>query len=293
MRQGAADGEIDIARDVYLGGDLFRLKLPGAGPRGKDVVVTITAKTEAKNRLHFNCTACQTVCQPRRRGRVADSGREDGLGPGRRADGTRAHRKPQRRGPRRTGPRRSARAGRDGEVPPAIRPIPTSPGATTWSPVPCPAKPTAWPCAATSGASRIAPAPISAPTPWAPASTSCTPWTACGGGFPAASRQKPYRNREAFVHVLYGEEIGVAPAASRPAARGNAQGGGRWPTGRSSDVRRLVECLGRLQRLGHEVKVYPDAEELIQRRLFQQRPAPSGRRKSRRTRHSTPCARNS
>ena len=36
--------------------------MPGAGARGKDVVVTITAKTEAKDRLHFNCTECQTVC---------------------------------------------------------------------------------------------------------------------------------------------------------------------------------------------------------------------------------------
>ncbi len=62
IRQGSADGEIDIERDVYFGGDLFRLKMPGAGARGKDVVVTITAKTEAKDRLHFNCTECQTVC---------------------------------------------------------------------------------------------------------------------------------------------------------------------------------------------------------------------------------------
>ena len=38
-------------------------------------------------------------------------------------------------------------------------------------------------------------------------------------------------------------------------------------------MRRLVDCLARLERLGQAVTVYPDAEELIQRRLFQQRMA--------------------
>ena len=55
--------DIDIDRDVYFRGDLFRLKLRGAGGGGKDAVVTITTMAEAKNRLRFNCTACQTICE--------------------------------------------------------------------------------------------------------------------------------------------------------------------------------------------------------------------------------------
>ena len=34
-------------------------------------------------------------------------------------------------------------------------------------------------------------------------------------------------------------------------------------------MRKLVDCLARLERLGHPVTVYPDAEELIEQRLFQ------------------------
>ena len=62
IRQGAAYDGIDIDRDVYFRGDLFRLKLWDAGGAGK-VVVTITTMTEAKHRLRFNCTACDTVCR--------------------------------------------------------------------------------------------------------------------------------------------------------------------------------------------------------------------------------------
>jgi hypothetical protein len=35
IRQGAAYQDIDIDRDVYLRGDLFRLRLPGAARRGE------------------------------------------------------------------------------------------------------------------------------------------------------------------------------------------------------------------------------------------------------------------
>ena len=63
IRKGASYDNIDIDCDVYLRGDLFRLKLRGAAGRGQDAVVTITTMTEAKNRLRFNCTACETVCE--------------------------------------------------------------------------------------------------------------------------------------------------------------------------------------------------------------------------------------
>lgn len=52
-------GKYDIAsieENVYLGDDLFRLSVDG-------VVVTITLMAEARNRLHFNCNKCQTTCE--------------------------------------------------------------------------------------------------------------------------------------------------------------------------------------------------------------------------------------
>ena len=54
IRQGGI-WEINLAEQVYLEGDLFRLKL-------EDAVVTITLMAAAKDRLHWNCTACQFPC---------------------------------------------------------------------------------------------------------------------------------------------------------------------------------------------------------------------------------------
>lgn len=49
--------EIDsLEEQVYLGDDLFRLSVDGA-------IVTITLMSAARNRLHFNCNQCDTVCE--------------------------------------------------------------------------------------------------------------------------------------------------------------------------------------------------------------------------------------
>ena len=55
IRQGGAC-EIEIDEDVYFAGDLFRLSL-------NEAVVTITQMAEAKQRLHWNCTACDGACE--------------------------------------------------------------------------------------------------------------------------------------------------------------------------------------------------------------------------------------
>ena len=47
--------DINIAEAVYLRGDLFRLRVDGA-------VVTITLKSDARQRLCHNCTRCSSAC---------------------------------------------------------------------------------------------------------------------------------------------------------------------------------------------------------------------------------------
>jgi len=54
--QHGGQREINLDEQVYLRGDLFRLKFPEA-------VVTITLMADAKNRLHWNCTACEFPCE--------------------------------------------------------------------------------------------------------------------------------------------------------------------------------------------------------------------------------------
>jgi hypothetical protein len=48
--------EIDVEEQVYLEGDLFRVRFD-------DAVVTITLMGDAKDRLHWNCTTCQWPCE--------------------------------------------------------------------------------------------------------------------------------------------------------------------------------------------------------------------------------------
>ncbi len=48
--------EFDLDEDVFLGDDLFRLRVNGA-------VVTITLMADADRRLHWNCTHCHTACE--------------------------------------------------------------------------------------------------------------------------------------------------------------------------------------------------------------------------------------
>jgi hypothetical protein len=79
---------------------------------------------------------------------------------------------------------------------------------------------------------------------------------------------RPYRRRHVAVHIRYEREVElrlllperlefaaeriVHPIAGRPIA----------------DVEDLLERIRRLERIGREVTVYPDAEEHIQARLF-------------------------
>jgi hypothetical protein len=55
--------QIKVDEHVYLGDDLFRLRIPGETFNGQPTVVTITLMAEARNRLHFNCTRCHGTCE--------------------------------------------------------------------------------------------------------------------------------------------------------------------------------------------------------------------------------------
>jgi hypothetical protein len=52
---------VDVPSQVYFQGDLFRLRLPAE--QGKPVVVTITQREDRPNRLLYNCTACRGPCK--------------------------------------------------------------------------------------------------------------------------------------------------------------------------------------------------------------------------------------
>ena len=88
---------------------------------------------------------------------------------------------------------------------------------------------------------------------------------------PARALRKPYVRTDISVHLRYGDEtelhLAVPPNLPREARAVVAPLLGA-PI---ADVRDLVRRIARLERLDQTVTVYPDAEEHIQRRLFQAR----------------------
>src|SRR5579864_6705531 len=60
IQKGANLWDIKIDEDVFLGDDLFRVRLPEAN--GEPLIVSITLMAEAKQRLHWNCSQCFQAC---------------------------------------------------------------------------------------------------------------------------------------------------------------------------------------------------------------------------------------
>ncbi len=268
IRRGASYDNIDIDRDVYFRGDLFRLKLRGVGKRGKDVVATITATAEAKNRLRMNCTACETLCE--HIGAAVSLILEEKTALGLAAA-------PDERRPIETLNEQELfeQALRDREERARTEKFRLQSSA--------PQKP--WTdytiTSALSGKTyRVALRGEERGDSFC----SCPDFRTNTLGtckhilhvlhrvkrrFPVSARTRPYRNGEAFVHVLYGEEITLRlqlPDRPKPEL---VKAVGALADGPIDDVRRLVDCIKRLEQLGHGITVYPDAEELIQRRLFE------------------------
>jgi superfamily II DNA or RNA helicase len=253
---------------VYLRGDLFRLKLPGAAAGGKDAVASITAMAEARYRLVFNCTACETLCEhigaavslvleektalglavPPDEQRPMESLSEQEL-----VEQALSERLERAR----TEKFRVESAAP--EQPWTDYKITSALSGKTYR-------------VALRGEER------------GDSFCSCPDFRTNTLGtckhilhvlrrtqrrFPTSVRRKPYRNREAFVHVLYGEELTLRlQLPDRPDPE-LVKTIGSLADGPAEDVRRLVDCMTRLERLGRRVTVYPDAEELIQRRLFE------------------------
>jgi superfamily II DNA or RNA helicase len=269
IRKGAAY-QVDLDRDVYLRGDLFRLRLPGAVGRGRDAVATITTMAESKNRLRLNCTACHTHCE--HLGAAVSLILEEKTALGLAAA-------PGERRPMETLSEQEliVQALREREERARTEKfrIRSSDPTRPWADYEV--------ASALSGKTyRVALRGEDRGQSFC----SCPDFRTNTLGtckhilhvlsrvrrrFPAPARKRPYRAGEPFVHVLYGEDLTLhlqLPHRPDPEVLkivGSLSGEA------IKDVRRLVECLTRLERAGHAVTVYPDAEELIQRRLFEQR----------------------
>jgi hypothetical protein len=267
IRRGAAY-EIDIDHDVYLRGDLFRLKLRGAADGGRDAVATITTMTEARNRLRFNCTACGTLCE--HIGAAVSLVLEEKTALGLAVA-------PDERRPIET---LSDRELLDQALADRIERAKSEKFRFTSSDTKHPWADYTVTSALSGKTYRVALRGEERGDSFC----SCPDFRTNRLGtckhilhvlrrvkrrFPAAALKRPYRNREAFVHVLYGEELNLRLQLPEKPDAELLSVAGSLAKGPIEDVRHLVSALGKLERLGRNVTVYPDAEEVIQRRLFE------------------------
>ena len=270
IREGS-NYEIDIQRDVYLRGDLFRVKFPSASG-GKDAVATITTMAAARNRLKFNCTACETICEHVGAAVSLVLEEKTALGLAAPPDENR----PLELLSESELIEHALRERQERAKSEKFR-ITSSDDSKPWTDYTV--------ASALSGKTyRVALRGEERGQSYC----SCPDFRTNTLGtckhilhlldrvrrrFPAAVRRKPYRNREAFVHVLYGEEMTLHLQLPDKADPEMVSLAGRLVDRPIDDARKLVEFVGQMERLGRNVTVYPDAEELIQRRLFQQRMA--------------------
>ncbi len=89
--------------------------------------------------------------------------------------------------------------------------------------------------------------------------------------FPQSARRRAFRRTDIEVYVDYGKELTLRvglPSRMRPEVEKVVRPLRDRPV---RDVPGLVKRLGRLERMGQSFTVFPDAEEFIQQRLFQDR----------------------
>ncbi len=87
--------------------------------------------------------------------------------------------------------------------------------------------------------------------------------------FSADVLKRPYRSKQLAIHLAYGNEIELrleTPSRMSDEVREAVEPLVDKPI---TDIIVLMRQLNRLQKLGQDVLVYPDAEEYIQQRLFQ------------------------
>ncbi len=262
IRQGGKH-DINIDEQVHLGNDLFRLSLPGGA-------VTITLMAEARQRLHWNCTQCNSACEhvgaglslileekmalglaapPPERVPVESLSEEELV---RQAIEERAERaRTERMTIRSANPKvlwtdylvTNAASGKTYRV--ALRGW--RPGESYCS---CPdfRKNTLGVCKHILNVQRKV-----------------------RTRFPGAVRNRPFRQQDIAVHLQYGKELELRLLLPPKPAKSVASIV-RPIKGRTiHDVNDLLRRIRKLAALGGDVTIYPDAEEFIDQRLFQNR----------------------
>jgi superfamily II DNA or RNA helicase len=270
IQKGGNRWDPKIHGDVFLGDDLFRLCLPEKSAGGQAITVSITLMAEARQRLHYSCSQCFHACEhvgaafslileekralglaepppPRVSLETLDEGELVAKALAERAERARIEKM-------------------------AVRP---ADGERPWTDYTVTNK--------TTGKSyRVALRGLEPGISYC----SCPDFRTNTLGtckhilhvlrkvkrrFTPRQLRQPYRRKHLAVALRYGEEVTLhvlAPERMDEAVTGIVQPLLDRPV---TDLHDLLKRLARLEKLGQEVTVYPDAEEYIQQQLLLER----------------------
>lgn len=268
--QGGKDWTFNIEQDVYLGEDLFRLRFPGELNGDAPLVVTITPMAEARQRLHWNCTHCHTACK--HVGAAFSLILEDKLALGLAAP-------PKERAPLESLGEREliarALAEREERARTEKMDVRSNDPAQPWTDYTVTSK--------LSGKTyRVSLRGLAAGQSYC----SCPDFRTNTLGtckhvmqvikkvkrrFSEADLKKPYRRKRLALHLRYDGEVTLRLLVPDKLDDATAAIIGPLRDRPLENMHEVLKRVARLEKLGHEVGVYPDAEEFIQQRLFQDR----------------------
>lgn len=268
--QAGATYEIDIDEQVSWNGAVFRLLLPGPGANGDGAAVTITRAADARQRLRWSCSVCETPCE--HAGAAFSLILEEKTALGLAAP------PPERTPVESLGEEElvrkalDERAARSREEKMKVRSADPGRPWTDYTVI----------STASGKMYRVALRGEERGVSYC----SCPDFRTNTLGtckhlvhvlekvrrrFSPRIRRQPYKRTRASLHLQYGRETALRLLLpdELPA---NVERIVRPLRSRTiDDIHDLVRRLGQLEKLGQEVTVYPDAEEYIQQRLFQDR----------------------
>ncbi|HWB12604.1 MAG TPA: DEAD/DEAH box helicase [Pirellulales bacterium] len=261
---------IKVEEHVFLGDDLFRLRIPNESVNGQPVVVTITLMAEARRRLRWNCTACDETCP--HVGAAFSLILEEKTLLGLAAA-------PPKRKPVESLSEQEliekALAERLERAKTEKMKIVAAEPKRPWTDYTVTNR-------LTGKSYRVALRGLNAGDSYC----SCPDFRTNTLGtckhvlrvihnvkrkFNAAQLRRPYRRKHIGLHLFYDRDVTLRfllPDELDPSA---AKAVGPLRDRPIEDVHDLIDRLATLQKLGHEVTIYPDAEEFIQQRLVQDR----------------------
>jgi hypothetical protein len=268
LARGGEYDNIDIERDVYLRGDLLRVTLREAADDRGDVRVSLTILSERPGRLHWNCDHCEGLCV--HVGAVFSLVLEDKYALGLSdipKEGVPLELLSETELVQRARAERAKRAREE-----KFR-LESADNKTPWTDYVITSE--------LSGKTyRVA---LRGEAP-GQSYCSCPDFRVNTLGtckhlmyaidrvrrkFPQAVREQPFRPEEFALHLQYGDTVSLRLEMPDNARPEEVRAVRRFANGPIEDVHGLLRAVSQLERLGRSAIIYPDAEEWIQQRLFQ------------------------